>query len=100
MIIRSKFARISINPGKRGFESIIRERERERDSKEMKVNRRRRIQLGADGLFEASLTDVPTACAFAFLCGALLHDSAIGRCTMPADTSVSLNATKSIVSCA
>lgn len=30
LIICSKFARISINPGKRGFESIIRERKRER----------------------------------------------------------------------
>lgn len=33
------------------------------------------------GLFEARLTDVETACAFAFPCGALL-DSAIRRCAV------------------
>lgn len=38
------------------------------------------------GLVEARLTDVVTACAFAFLCDALLHDSAIEQCTMSADT--------------
>lgn len=46
--------------------------ERKRDWKETKVNRKRRIQSGTGGGLEASLTDVPTACAFALLCSALL----------------------------
>lgn len=54
-----------------------------RDKREI---RGRRIQTGADGCFEARLTDVATACAFAFLCGALL-DSAIRRCAVSANTS-------------